>query len=319
MANLFGLPTPDEVRQNTRRRLFSGGQGGAGGGANLIGRALGYGARRAFGGDTAEETRAKKVQGILNSTIGELGLDPATMDMQGMQGLGQAYAKNLLKEGELDLGFSVMQKIQGMQPATSERDNEFWKEERGAAGQAVKKLDNKAASMRSDYGKLQQLAKQTKGNSTSARAARNSMIANIVRLNSPGIVSESELKTYSGAQTTTAALLQWARGKGFNADALVAGVDPSGEGFDAEGVLNIGKSLILGQAKPLFDQYDDAKGRAERSGISSRAMGTIFGKNRNIDGLRKLATPSSGGKGTKPANLDQSIWNAMTPQEKALF
>ena len=293
MANLFGLPSPQEVRAAQNQRLFGslprygGPQAGAMQGASAIGAALGS----FLGGESGAEKKAQSIQEIAQRVQGEF---PG--EVQGVQGISQVgnrLAEELLKAGHSKEAFGIMGQLKALIP---EGGTEFKKEERGAARKVISALDKTAASLRGDFGKLKQLSKRAKGKGTSARAARNSMIANIVKLNSPGIVSEQELKTYTGGQGTTSAFIQWARGKGYNMDAIEAQIDPSGEGFDVDGMLGLGSDLILGQSAPIFDQYDDAISRAERAGLSKRARDTHFKGNKNIEELRKLAKPKKATK-----------------------
>ena len=300
MAGIFGLPTSQEVRQAQNQRLFGslpqygGPQAGALQGASAIGAALGS----LFAGDSAAEKKAVITEQIQNDATMKFGSE--IKGIKGIQEVGTYVAERLAKEGMMPESLAVMKQLSALVPG----DVEFKKEERSASRASVKGMESKAALLRSDYGKLEQLSKRAKGKGTSARAARNSMIANIVRLNSPGIVSETELRTYTGGQGTTAAMMAFLSGKGVDTSALMANIDPSGKDFDVDGMLGLGKDLILGQAAPIFDRLDDARDRASRAGLSKRAQDTIFGKSRNITALKKLTTPEKTGLPTGVTEAD---------------
>ena len=302
MANLFSLPTPNEVRANANRRLFNtlpqyG--GGRLGGANQGAAAIGMGLGRLFGGASPEEQKAQAMQRIQQETIKELGGMPDISDIGAVSALGKKLARNLATGGFTGEAMQVMSTLSQLAPEDTFK--EFKTEERKTASQAVKSINSRAGSIRGSYGKLERLnkqAKSSKAGSTEQRSAINSMIANVVRLNSPGIVSETELQTYTGGQSTPAALLAFLKGEGINVDAWSAGIDASGNA-DPDALLRIGQNLILAEASPLFDQYDDAKNRAATAKLSDRAQATIFGESKNLNALRdltkKVATPTATG------------------------
>jgi len=167
-------------------------------------------------------------------------------------------------------------------------DPEFLKEERKYAQAEVKDFNKNAREMTENVKKMGDLREQAKGTGTSARAARISMIANIVRLNSPGIVSESELQTYTGGQSGVQAFLQFLDTKGVDTQAFRSYVDPAGDHFDADGVYKLGKTLAASKAGGLASQYEGALSRAEAARLSKRAMSANFGKNEYYDNVRAL-------------------------------
>jgi hypothetical protein len=184
------------------------------------------------------------------------------------------------------------------------QDQEFLKEVRKSARGIRDDVSKKAASMRGDYDKITKLAETAKSGGMTGRAAVNSILANIVRLNSPGVVSESELKLYSGAQTPVQAILQWATSKGVPEDqlqAVAASFDASGNA-NVDGLVQIAGNLILGQVGPLFDQYSDTKERAKI--LPANQYETIFKGTSNIDemlALRdKLSQPAPTPEEPKP-------------------
>lgn len=298
MANLFGLPTPAEVRANINREIFGSIPqqygGGLMGGANIGAASIGAGLGRMFAGQSPEEVKAQKIQGIVQGmNFGDLS-DPASFQQAGAQ-----LAGALMKNGLTTEAMNLYGKL-GIQANTSMTD--FRKEERKTASQAVKSVEGRASEVRSSYGKLENLAKQAKSSNPGSlvrRASINSMIANVVRLNSPGIVSETELKTYTGGQATTAALLDFLDGKGINTQAWKAGIDPSGNA-NPDDLLKIGGSLVLGEASPLFDMYEDARARAARADLSPRAQQTIFGESKNLIALKKLVDRQRNASAVQP-------------------
>lgn len=316
MANLFSLPTPQEVRQHLRGGLFDSinqqQYGGLNAGMNRAFANLGGLFGSMLAPESAAERKAANAQDIAAKVQQEWqakgGVD--TKDINQLAAYGQQLAGELFTHGLQAEGMQILGKVQGLKPDPAEDPfKDFLKEERKTASATVKSIDTRAATIRGSFGKLQRLNKQAKTakqGTTEQRSAINSMIANVVRLNSPGIVSEQELKTYTGGQGTTAALLGLLQGKGVNVDAWAAGIDASGNA-DPDALLRIGQNLILGEAAPLFDQYDDARNRAERAEMSPRAQKTIFGGNKNIESLRSLTKAV----GDAPNGVPPAVWNQM--------
>lgn len=114
MANLFGLPTPEEVRQRTAQGLFTRFAGqGAQGGAGTVGAALGMGLASLFGSNP-QISRAQKIQGIQQKVQSQFGDEISTPE--DFFKLGSALSGELMRAGETDLGLSVMNQIKGLQP-----------------------------------------------------------------------------------------------------------------------------------------------------------------------------------------------------------
>lgn len=312
---LFNQPwtTPTQVRQRVGSTLISGASLFPNVGAAMIGAAIGGGAAGLFDPKRNQELgQAVDLQNLQQQWAKTLsGLDMTTPE--GVAEGGRIMVNDLVKAGRSDLAMQLSREL----PQAAAVSDDFLKEERKIASQSVKDINKRAGDIRASYGKLEELSKRAKSQpkgSTGRRQAINSMIANIVRLNSPGIVSPEELRIYTGGQGTTAALLDLLSGRGVNTDALRAQIDPSGG--DPDGLLATGKSLILGEAPPIFDMYEDAKSRAGRAGMSGRAKGAIFGESRNIEALRKLATREPE---ADKQTVDPDLLQYMDPEDRALF
>ena len=117
---MFGLPTPEEVREAQKRKLFTRqSQTAHGYAGEMIGKALGYGLRGLFGMESAQEQRAAKIQGIQQKVSNELGL-PTTQ--QGLFDYSQRLSGELLKAGELELGYNLMERAAKLRPEGKEPD-----------------------------------------------------------------------------------------------------------------------------------------------------------------------------------------------------
>jgi len=173
----------------------------------------------------------------------------------------------------------------------------FMEEERGAARTAVGSFNKRVGQMRTDYSKLEGLANEARAGS---RPARASMLINIARLNSPGVVSDKEAAQLTGGANPVAAVIAKLQDSGVDMAALLGKhFDPYGEGFDADELLRIGRSLVTSSSSPLLTQYEAARSRAQRAGISDLAFQTNFGNNPSYEylkGFNKAPTPQSTGK-----------------------
>ncbi|MBT8449877.1 MAG: hypothetical protein KJO69_09315 [Gammaproteobacteria bacterium] len=290
MASLFETPT--QVRQRVGSTLTSGASMFPNTGAAMIGAAIGGGLGGLFSEQRNPElARAQKLQKLQQDWASTW--DMSSITPQTMPKVAQEMAQGLVSIGEPMMAMQLMKEVQAFKPAEDEDFTKIKSEVRNAERANIKTADAAIANMRGDYNKLENLAEKAKGKGVTARAARNSMIANIVRLNSPGIVQEAELRTYTGGQGTTSAMLSWLTGKGYDTDAIMSYIDPSGENFDAEGMLSLGGALVLGKAQPIFDQIADSRTRAEQTGLSERGMKSIFSGTSNIDAMTELQTKIS--------------------------
>ena len=180
-------------------------------------------------------------------------------------------------------------------------DTDFLKEERKNASQDVRAFDTKVRALRGSYEKLSGLSDEAKAGN---RGARNAMVVTLARLISPGIVTETEASALSGGQTTMQAVIQKLTGKDVELDAILRGLDPYGETFDAEGLLRTGESVVASGRQPLIDMYDRSLKRATDSGMSARALKTNFGTNKNYDYLSSFEAPDRG-EYVSPADTSQ--------------
>ena len=121
MAKLFGLPTPQEVRSQAHRQLFSPFVGkGAAGGAGALGAGLGLGLAKLFGaGESPEVMRAEKLQRIQSEVMQSL---PEMTGQDSVFKVGETLANRLLKEGETELAMGIMEKIAPFKPEKADTE-----------------------------------------------------------------------------------------------------------------------------------------------------------------------------------------------------
>ena len=208
---------------------------------------------------------------------------------------GDVDKANNLINSAVDIGVRaklISQPVSGV-------DTDFLKEERKTASQDVRAFNKQAKEMRTSYAKLQGLAKQAQSGD---RGARNAMTVAVGRLMSPGIFTETEASALSGGQTTMQAILAAMAGKGLNIDAIQRNVDPYGDNFNVDGLLNIGSSIVASSKQPLIDMFEGSRDRATTSAMSQRAFKTNFGKNANYDFL---------------LNFEDTGGDDLTPEEHA--
>lgn len=115
MANLFGLPSPQQVRQSVTERLFSTGDVS---GAGQAGKAIGF-ALAGGGQNLPEVQKAQKVQGIMQRVQSQFG---ETLDSpQDWIKLGTALSGEFMKEGMTDEAMKVMESIKSIQKTAKDR------------------------------------------------------------------------------------------------------------------------------------------------------------------------------------------------------
>ena len=172
--------------------------------------------------------------------------------------------------------------------ATGNVDPEFLKEQRKLAGEVVRDVSKRSAELYSSYGKLKGLKDQAVGGSRQARAG---MIINVARMLSPGIVTDKDFQALTGAADPLAAAMAMLQNKDANiANMLGSYVDPLGNAFNADALLNIATASAKSESEALMNRYDDAKARGVRSGMNERQLNTIFGGNKTLDALRGIST-----------------------------
>lgn len=112
---LFGLPTPQEVRQQARQRLFERAQTPA----QQVGTALGIGMAGLFGAQLPQEKKAAQIQQIAQGVQSQF---PDTIQSpQQMGQMGTMLAGELMKAGFQAESAGVLQNIKGIAPQAKER------------------------------------------------------------------------------------------------------------------------------------------------------------------------------------------------------
>jgi len=119
------------------------------------------------------------------------------------------------------------------------------------------------------------------------------MTVAVGRLMSPGIFTETEASALSGGQNSLQAIFAALAGKGVDMEALQRNIDPYGDNFNTEGLLNIGSSIVSSSRQPLIDMYEGSRDRATRAGMSKRAFDTNFGDNANYQFLQGFGADES--------------------------
>jgi len=240
--------------------------------------------------DHLQNNRPQQALDVLNNrkqAIQQLGGDTKDTDEEIAQ-VNQGIASGDFSQSLDSLGGAVSAaRIRGYLPKAAEQvdKKEFLKEERKTASQDIRSFNTKAREMRTSFTKMEGLAKQAE---TGSRGARNAMTVSLARLISPGIVTETEASALSGGQNTMQAIFQALSGKGFDVGKLQTHIDPFGETFDAQGLLQVGKSVVASGRKPLMDMFKNSEARARRSGISKKAFDTNFLNNPNFAYLQSF-------------------------------
>jgi len=158
-------------------------------------------------------------------------------------------------------------------------DPEFRKELRNRVDVEINKFNNEAQEMVSSYNSMERLAKASYEGD---RGARNMMTVKLVRLASPGIVTESEAAQAIGGQSSWQAIANnianIAKGKGmnFDQDAFLRSVDPYGQGFNTSAMLRSAQSLVSAGAPALLARFEDSRSRAQKGGMYRNEMETYF-------------------------------------------
>lgn len=234
---------------------------------------------------------------------------------------------NMFETGQTDLAnqqienaVRIGERLGFIKPTTT-GDVDFLKEERKTASQDVRSFNNKAREMRVSFTKMEGLADQAK---TGSRGARNAMVVSLARLISPGIVTETEASNLAGGQNSMQAVFQALSGKGFDVKDLQTYVDPFGETFDAEGLLQVGKSVVTSSRQPLIDMFENSQARAVRSGMSQKSIDTNFTDNPNFAYLQSFGVDEGDDltpKDKQPPAPPQEGATATNPQtgQKVIF
>lgn len=167
-------------------------------------------------------------------------------------------------------------------------DPDFLKEERKIGSQTVASLKKRAGDIQSSYGKVEGLIDQIKNDKS--RIASGAAIMNLARLISPGVVTDQDFKTMSGAASPLATALALVGGRDPDlAKDLQRYADPTNpELVDADSILKVAGSVVGSEAPIILGQLDEAEQRGKRSGMNQRQYDTIFGGTGSIRQLSKF-------------------------------
>lgn len=144
-------------------------------------------------------------------------------------------------------------------------------------------LVNEAKVLKTNFGKLNNLAEEMRSGNRSAVAQG---LVSLVKLGDPGsVVKEEELKQALGSQSPVAAVADALRGRGVN-DGIITAITQSLDPLNP-GAVNVDQILATAEAmlKPNIDTitsaYGDAKSRASGQ-LTQGGLNSIFGQR---DGL----------------------------------
>lgn len=113
------------------------------------------------------------------------------------------------------------------------------------------------------------------------RGAINAAIMNVARLISPGIVTDRDASSLSGADTSIGAIFSFLSGKGMDTAQLMRVVDPTNpETFDVDGLLNIARNVTAAGVPSLQAQLEDEASVADIYGASPQFRQAYLGKSK---------------------------------------
>ena len=121
------------------------------------------------------------------------------------------------------------------------------------------------------------------------RGAINAAIMNVARLISPGIVTDRDASSLSGADTSIGAVFSFLSGKGVDTAQLMRVVDPTNpDTFDVNGLLSIARNVTAAGVPSLQAQLEDEASVADIYGASPQFRQAYLGQSKlkaQIDGI----------------------------------
>jgi hypothetical protein len=113
------------------------------------------------------------------------------------------------------------------------------------------------------------------------RGAINAAIMNVARLISPGIVTDRDASSLSGADTSIGAIFSFLSGKGVDTAQLMRVVDPTNpETFDVDGLLSIARNVTAAGVPSLQAQLEDEASVADIYGASPQFRQAYLGRSK---------------------------------------
>lgn len=162
-------------------------------------------------------------------------------------------------------------------------DPEYVKELRKELRDNTTKLETEARSLKTNFGKLKNLAEEMRGGNRSAVA--QGLVA-LVKLGDPGsVVKEEELKQALGAQSPTAAVADLLRGKGVDdgvANSIIQSLDPlNPAAVNVDQVLSTAEAMLKPNVETITTAYNAAKDRAGQQ-LTQGGFNSIFGSRQGL-------------------------------------
>ena len=134
------------------------------------------------------------------------------------------------------------------------------------------------------------------------RGAINAAIMNVARLISPGIVTDRDASSLSGADTSIGAVFSFLSGKGVDTAQLMRVVDPTNpETFDVDGLLSIARNVTAAGVPSLQAQLEDEASVADIYGASPQFRQAYLGPSKLKSEIDAIMQSVRGGSPSIPS------------------
>jgi hypothetical protein len=134
------------------------------------------------------------------------------------------------------------------------------------------------------------------------RGAINAAIMNVARLISPGIVTDRDASSLSGADTSIGAVFSFLSGKGVDTAQLMRVVDPTNpETFDVDGLLSIARNVTAAGVPSLQAQLEDEASVANIYGASPQFRQAYLGPSKLKSEIEAIMQSVRGGSPDVPS------------------
>jgi hypothetical protein len=156
-------------------------------------------------------------------------------------------------------------------------DPEFRRSELGKIAGTARNYNKQIDEVTTAYNKVLGLESQMRAGS---RAAINAAIMNVARLISPGVVTDRDAASLSGAETSVGALFSFLQGKGVDVDQLIRIVDPANpDTFDVDQLMNVAKSATAASIPSILSGIEENKIEAIQYRAPDAMMRSLFAEN----------------------------------------
>jgi len=222
-----------------------------------------------------------------------------TQNMRASMALQEGGFGNLLESINLQKA-AALQQAQKKAESQAKLDEEFRKEERKIANESVKGLKKRASEINQAFGKVENLITEIKNSKAkkdgkAGRATVAATVMNVARLISPGVVTDKDFKSLSGAADPLALAFSTIAGRDENvAQQLQRFVDPTNpELVNEDELLNIARAATASEAPSLMNQLQGAKDRAITAGFDpeKKQYQAMFTGTGVIDDLSRFNQP----------------------------